>query len=630
MTPIAQPAEIDCTISATSAQLVNLRRARPALHNWCNAPPNTRGPANRPAPRLAAVAAFLLGALTSGCPAPEPKPQTPAAPADPWASTPKSPEWLHATAGFGGSRKEECALIQKWIAGESECKASACDHARDLARDWLSRCAEIAPGEVAAVKEARSKYEERAAQPESACAAELKPILEGKCGDDPTCEAPAQRWVTRCAGELGSPLGVQILARFVQRRVKDHDVELDTRSCADLRAEIAGSVACGDRFKCEDAAARIDLYRGRCEDEGDRPPVSLALAEAAIFAAADRKMEPVFAAADDEASAAIKAKLPPAVADGTAVVVSVCGARVADAEAYFAARKECEPGGEIVFARAFKLQGGFEVRVGRVPSGDAASFVARYPSLLMPGERDRFDAERGAAFDKRLGEAARLSSDPRTAAAGVTELYALLRDHGLEIFLAEAKRAAIKAKDASFVPAFKALAKAKAQAKGSKKELGAIAWRAQKRAFADVDPDGSVRAGAVSWAAVLDTSALLPEAHAAYLKELKSFFLRTAKDLPPDEVDADEARSFGVLAEDCHASGERAKSDERALLECAFGQRTCDAAQIEAFQKSAAAARTNAELGFAAATFFQTTAGPNAAEFYRKVMSTAQCTAPRP
>jgi hypothetical protein len=127
---------------------------------------------------------------------------------------------------------------------------------------------------------------------------------------------------------------------------------------------------------------------------------------------------------------------------------------------------------------------------------------------------------------------------------------------------------------------------------------------------------------------VFDTSALLPEAHAAYLKELKGFFTRTAKDLPADQVDADEARAFGAIAEQCRANGERAKSDERALLECAFGQRTCDAAQIEALQKSVEGARTSAEQGFAAATFVQTTAGPKAAEHYAKVMSTAQCTAP--
>jgi hypothetical protein len=618
MSRSAQPAEIDCTIGATPAQLVKSGVARLVLRNWRNAGSITL-----------AASVLLGGAASSGCAAPSPKTEVPAGPVDEWASLPKSPEWLHATAGFSGSHKDECALIEKWVAGESECKASSCEHARDLARDWLSRCTKIAPDGVAKVKEALPRLEERAGKPDLPCTTQLKPILEGKCGADDTCEAPAQRWVTRCAGELSSPLGVQILARFVQRRVKDHDVELDTRTCAELRTEIAGGVDCGDKFKCEAAVSKIDLYRARCEDEGDRPPLSLALVIATISTAADRKVEPILAAPDDDASAAFKAKLPPAVADGSAIVVNVCGARVADAGAYFAARKECEAGGEIVFARGFRLQDGFEVRMGRVPAGDTAAFVARYPSLLMPGERERFDKERGAAFDAQLGEAAKLAADPKTATEGAATLYALFRDHGREIFLTEAKRTAVKAKDASFVAAFKALGKAKAQAKGQKTELGAIAWRAQKHAFADIDSDATVRLGAISWAAVFDTSALLPEAHAAYLKELKGFFIKAAKDLPADEVDADEARAFGTIADDCQASNAQANRDERALLDCAFGQRTCDAAQIESLQKSAATARAKAELGFAAATFFQATAGPKAAEFYRKVMSTAQCAAPK-
>jgi hypothetical protein len=628
MSRSAQPAEIHCPIGARAAQLAHLRPDPRTLRNWRN--PRSIWPvAHRVRRPLAAALALLCGALLSGCPAPEKKVQGPAAPADEWASLPKSPEWLHATAGFSGDRKAECAEIQKWIDGEAACDASACEHARDLARDWMARCTKLTPDGVDKVKALLPKFEERATQPDSACTTQRKPILAGKCGADPTCEAPAQRWVTRCAGELRSPLGVQILVRSVQRRVSDHDVELDTRSCAELRAEIGQNVACGDRFKCEDAASKIDVYSARCEDEGDRSPLSIALARVVISAAAERKVEPLLAGPDDEGSAAVKGKLPPTVADGSAIVVSVCGARVADADAYFAARKECEAGGEIVLARAFKLQGGFEVRMGRVPAGDTAAFIARYPSLLMAGERERFDRERGAAFDAQLDKAAKLAADPKTQADGAIALYTLFRDHGREILRSDARRAAIKAKDASFAGAFKILGKAKAQLKGPKQELGSIAARAQRFAFSDIDSDASARFGAFSWAALFDTGALLPEAHAAYLKELKGFFVKYAKDLPADEVDADQARAFGVIAEECQANGERARSDERALLDCAFGQRTCDAAQIDALQKSAEKARISAEQGFVAATFFQTTSGPTAAEFYRKVMSTAQCTAPQ-
>src|SRR5262245_4105633 len=97
MRPFAQPAEIDCTIGATSAQLVYRFAARRALHNWRNH--LGRGLAAR---GLAAATALSFGLLSSGCPAPEQKPQVPAGPVDEWASLPKSPEWLHASAGFSG------------------------------------------------------------------------------------------------------------------------------------------------------------------------------------------------------------------------------------------------------------------------------------------------------------------------------------------------------------------------------------------------------------------------------------------------------------------------------------------------------------------------------------------------
>ncbi|MBK8251597.1 MAG: hypothetical protein IPK82_02885 [Polyangiaceae bacterium] len=571
---------------------------------------------------------LLVGLATAlfGCGAPEPKAEAPKGPVDEWADLPKTPEWLHASAGFSGPHKEECALIEKWVLGESECQASSCEHARDLARDWVSHCQKITPDSVAKVKEALAKYEERSTQPDTACFTELKGILGGKCGDDPTCEAAAQRWTTRCAEKEGSPLSVQILVRYVQRRVKDHDVELDLRTCSTLRDEVINNVACGDRFKCEDAISKIDVYKARCQEEGDRPSLSLAMAQALIYSGADRKVEPILAVADEEN--AVKPKLPPQVADGSAVVINVCGTRVDSVDAYYTARKECEAGAEIVFAKTFKIQGSFEIRVGKVIATDTAGFIARYPSLLMPGERERFDKERGSAFETDLDKAAKLSADPKNAGAGVIELYKLFADHGREIFRNDKKRAAIKAKDASFVNVFKLIAKAKSKAKGPKTELGSIAARAKQFAYSDIDAEGAAQFGAFSWAALFDTSALFPESHAAYLKELKGFFIKTAKDIPPDEVDADYAKAFGFLAEECHSNADKVKAGERTLLECAFGQRTCDAALIDNTQKATEAARSNGEKNFLAATFFMTTSGPTAVGFYKKVMSTAQCEMP--
>lgn len=572
---------------------------------------------------------FVFFCTTSlGCGPDKPKPAVPVGPVDEWANLPKSAQWLHAVGDFTGTKKEECAEATKWVTGESECQAGACEDAEELTKDWLSRCPSFAPGDVDKVKELLAKYHERAAQPDPPCRAQLKPMLEGKCGEDATCEGPAQKWVTRCAGPMGSPLAVHKLVTFVQRMVKDHDVELDTRSCSALRDEAVSGVTCGDRFKCEDAIAKIDVFRARCEEEGDRPTVAFALAEMTIQAAAERKVEPIMAIADDEGSAAIRAKLSPLVADGTGLVVSVCGQRVSSFETYTAARKECDPAAMITFARAFKVGSAFEVRMGQVAPADPATFAMRYPSLLLPGERDLLDKERIATFNAALAAAEKLAADQRTASEGLKKLEQLLRERGHEVFRSEAMRAALTAKDASFVQAFRELGREKAKAKGPRKELAAIAIRGDKHAFADVDDDGSVRFGAVSWAVLFDTSALFPLSHAAYLTSMRPLVTLTAKNRPSEEPDADEARAFGALAEDCAAGPGKVKAAEQALLECAFGVQTCDAAKVTADQNAILAARKAAENAFVTTSIFAMSAVGKANDYYRKIMTTAQCEPP--
>lgn len=605
MSGLAQLATSICTTGALAARLVK-----------------------RPARCATSILLFFSSALGAGCGTEPPKPVVPLAPADEWADLPKSSQWLHAVGDFSGPHKEECAEATKWVVGESECQASACEDAKELAKDWLSRCPKLVPGDVDKVKEVLVKYEERAGKQDVPCKAQLTPLLEGKCGEDRTCEGPAQKWVTRCAEPMGSPLAVHRLAVFVQRRVKDHDVELDTRGCGELRGEITAGLGCSDKFKCEDAVAKIDVYRSRCEDEGDRPTVALALAEMTILAAAERKVEPLLAMADDDTSAAIRAKLSPLVADGAGVVVSACGTRVSSFDGYLAARKECEAGGMIVFARAFKLSGGYEVRIGQVAPAEPTTFVARYPSLLLAGEREIADKERSAAFTADLAAAEKLAADPKTALDGARKLGDLLRSRGREIFRTEAMRAAITAKDAAFVAGFKEIGKAKAAAKGAKKELASIAVRGEAHAFADMDADGSVRFGAASWATLFDTATLLPQSHAAYLTALKPLLKKTAKDRPSEDVDADEARAFGTLADDCQTGAVNAKNAERALLECAFGQRTCDAPQIAGFEKALESSRGSAETAFVATSIFQMSAVGKANEFYKKIMVTAQCEPP--
>ena len=200
--------------------------------------------------------------------------------------------------------------------------------------------------------------------------------------------------------------------------------------------------------------------------------------------------------------------------------------------------------------------------------------------------------------------------------------------HRREMLRAEGMSAAVSAKDAAFVSALKEIGKVKVKAKGSKVELASIAVRGERHAFADMDEDGTVRFGAAGWSVLFDTAALLPMSHAAYLTVLKPLLTLTAKNRPSEEVDSDEARAFGTLADDCQTGAVNAKNAEKALLECAFGQRTCDAAAIAGLEKALESSRSTAETAFVATSIFQMSAVGKANEFYKKIMVTAQCEPP--
>src|SRR4051812_35749495 len=129
--------------------------------------------------------------LLSGCPTePPPRAKEPVMVEDEWSKTPHSQEWLHATANFSGDHKAECAEVLSWVKGEESCKGSLCEHGRELAGEWITRCPKYAdPDALADAKVVRAKLTERVAEKPTACGTELDGMLASGCGDDKTCEA---------------------------------------------------------------------------------------------------------------------------------------------------------------------------------------------------------------------------------------------------------------------------------------------------------------------------------------------------------------------------------------------------------------------------------------------------------
>ncbi len=113
-------------------------------------------------------------------------------------------------------------------------------------------------------------------------------------------------------------------------------------------------------------------------------------------------------------------------------------------------------------------------------------------------------------------------------AAGAAEAYRVLARtliaHAPAIRRSAGLRAQVTSRDEALVLALKELGKAKVAALKGRvpaPDADGLIERARTRAFADVTPEGAVQIGVATRADRLDTTALLPQATAAYLAALK-------------------------------------------------------------------------------------------------------------
>ncbi len=535
-----------------------------------------------------AGAAFAIG----GCPtepakhAAEPKP-----PPDEWAEIPSSPEWLHATSSFSGSHAAECAHALGWVRGEAKCQGAVCEHARDLAREWLVRCEKLSPS-VAEVKPLVADLAARATKDPSPCAKELTLLLRDGCKKkNEACLDEGQRWATRCSRDEGSPLAVRMLERTVERAFDDPGkVTLDPRSCDELRGDVAKAAVCDHRFKCEEALKLLDPYRERCQGEEQWPTMATAVLELATLVGAQKPSEPISVLL--EPSTLPQGEVPLGLVDGSGAVLWACDARPADVAGYVDARRACQ-GGKITLARAFKVKGRYEVRAGSLDAPSDAVFGARFPSLVVHGEVALRDKALAVELSAGLEKAA---AAPKAEA--VAALAKALLPRAAELRRSAGLRAALGRFDDAIVPVLRELGKAKvAAAKGrlAPVDLTGFAARALAWPFADLAPDGAVRVGVAGPLDEVEIGAAWPKAKAEYVAAVEPL-AKAARALRPAARDLSLVRTYAESqGQACGAATKKARAAEQALVACGFGFDSCDEGKLAALGKGADDARAAAQ-----------------------------------
>lgn len=514
---------------------------------------------------------FGLVLSCSSAPPPKPRPQARVVEEVP---EPQSAEWLYATKGLSSADLgRECEHVRGVVADEAQCVGEACLYGSRLSADWVRRCRKVSPAALGEVSQLAREYAQRKAGARVPCLRDIEPILNGGCGDNQSCGELAQAWVTRCSDSARSPLVVRILeARLEQAKHGPRKAKLDKRGCSELSADVLTGAKCDQTFQCQDALAAVSIFRTRCLPVGGLPSISQGMAELSIRVGAGETPKTLATAADSSPLEPAGFSLP--LADGSGIVVSVCGERPKDLAAYLLARQQCSSG-EVVMLKhhAGSAKDGAKLRVGRLLHASSEAFSKLYPNLLVQGESSaRTEAglgllkiELGALLGNGAGSA---GYDPALGAALIRALAkqaVVLRREGAKAALAEY--------DVRLIPSFKALAGAKrAAAKRLTKpaEHGQFLRRALKRPFADVDPDGDVSFGTVNAATTLDLGVLLPKATAAYQAELAPFVERiTHNPLPAKQQEALQKSVVEAIAS-CNAAQAVVLANEVDLRECAF------------------------------------------------------------
>jgi hypothetical protein len=478
----------------------------------------------------------------------------------------RSANWLYATEGATGGQAGECQRMAELLEGEKDCAGALCKTGGEAAAEWLDKCSKLEASKVEAIRALETTWKQRASAAPSPCSTEYDDLMESGCKPE-TCRQKAQGWATRCGDTEAGLLTGTILLTRVARRVGGEGGAIDLRGCASLEKALLEGAKCASEDECRERMPDVESYAARCQGEGKPASMTVAVAQMAIAAGANRETAPIAIAADVEPL--VPDAVPLVLADGSGAILSLCHQRPVDLKGFAELHERCV-GTPLTIARLFYDKSGKPtVQVGQLPAPERFEPPSPYPWLEIAGQRPQYAAE------KAKGLAAALDAvGNATGADALGKLVTAIDQYSLWIDLSPEVQKVLREADAKLVPAFTAAAQTKV--KGARKvfdpvERAGLQERTKTRPLADLKTDGTFHFAAANDAYWLEPATLLPTAMAAYRSGIAPLEERAKFGAPLLPAKVAAARKEGLsFAKICAAAQTKEQSIEHRLNGCVF------------------------------------------------------------
>ncbi len=485
-----------------------------------------------------------------------------------------SAAWIYSVGEVDSLGASDCAKARSLLEGERDCNGQACRPARDIARDYLASCGSIdSPDQVSKVKRGFESLRQSAAQPPYQCTDKVNHWMTDGCGGDGACQPDVQRWATRCAAKIRSPLTVQILERVIENSLTEpHRVKLDVQGCPDLAKSLNQTKNCSISLTCDAALLAAAQYLARCaEGKNGEVPLREALSIARITLDAEKDFKPIAVTAQPlELDTTLTA---PILSDLSGQVLKVCGEPTTDLGGYLDQRRQCE-NGEVVLLRAASRDGNRDLGLVRAPHRSDEAFALAFPGFAMRNE-DKERDKRGLAQLNQVLDS--LGTSREAALKALNTAYAALP---LSLRRSDRVRQVLAQHETVLIPIMRELSDAKTgELTGhlSGPALVSLVNRALKLPFSDVSADGQVRTGAVCDLSELSFGPELKTVHDAYANPWTNLEQRAAKTKIKGTPTAKSLSAFArKQAKICGTARQHAMAAVSQFNACLSAREPCD------------------------------------------------------